>query len=133
MGQAWREAYNHPREIAKVAERFPALRAVVAHFAQPHLAACRELLLSYPNVHADISGLADANVTRVCGKEAIACSLAAVAEAQPGKILFGTDWPVCDAREQLLLIHSLRISETSKALILAGNAAKVFGLEGILL
>jgi predicted TIM-barrel fold metal-dependent hydrolase len=128
MAEPWREEYNHPREIARVAERFPALKIVVAHFSQPHLGACRDLLLRFSNVCADISGLAHPDVIRTCGQNAIMRSLEAVAGLCPEKVLFGTDWPLCDVGEHLRLVDSLCIPQRSKRLILGQNAAHLFGL-----
>ena len=128
MGQAWREKYNHPHEIAKAAQQFPTLRMVVAHFAQPHLTACGEVVLAHPNVYADISGLAHPSVIHTCGRQAIERILEQIAIQQPEKLLYGTDWPLCDVGEHLHLIASLAISDSCKDLILGGNAATVFGV-----
>jgi predicted TIM-barrel fold metal-dependent hydrolase len=129
MAEAWREEYNHPREIARVAARFPALRIVVAHFSQPHLGACRDLLLGFSNVCADTSGLAHPDVIRTCGQKTIVRTLEAVAVSCPERVLFGTDWPLCDVGEHLRLVDSLCIPEESKRLILGQNAARLFGLR----
>lgn len=129
MNEPWREEYNHPFEIAKVATRFPSLKLIVAHFSQPHIADCRDVILKNPNVYADISGLAHPDVTRICGKDAILSVLEDVATQQPEKILFGTDWPICSVGEHLKLVNSLTVSEKVKTLILSGNAERVFALE----
>jgi len=129
MNEPWREAYNHPSEIAKVARQFPSLKIVVAHFSQPHLTACRNLILNHPDVYADISGLAHTDVVTSCGQEAIYRCLSDVATVQPEKLLFGTDWPLCDVAEHLSLVESLPVSEATKILILSGNAQRVFALE----
>ena len=112
-----------------MAKQFPELKIVIAHFAQPHLEACQEILLSSPNVYADISGLAHPDVEELCGKEAIADILTEVARTQPRKVLFGTDWPVCDVERHIQLVMSLPVSDQTKERILSGNAAEVFGLS----
>ncbi len=129
MNERWREKYNIPSEIAKVAKRFPMLKVVVAHFSQPHLAACRDIVLSYPNVYVDISGLAHPEVIKLCGRETIANILTDVVTRNPDKVLFGTDWPLCDVGEHLQLVTSLPISDAAKTLILSHNAERVFALE----
>jgi predicted TIM-barrel fold metal-dependent hydrolase len=128
MDEAWREEYNHPRQIAKVAKRFPTLKIVVAHFSQPHLTACRDVVLTYLNVYADISGLAHPDVIERCGREMIAGTLIEVVTQQPEKVLFGTDWPICDVGEHLALVWSLPVSEKTKDLITSRNAEMVFAL-----
>lgn len=98
----------------------------MAHFSQPHLTECREIVLNNPNVYADIAGLAHPDVIRICGKGAILNILGDVTKQQPRKILFGTDWPICDVAEHLRLVSSLPVSEATKNLILAGNTERVF-------
>lgn len=129
MQELWREDYNHPREIGRVAGKLPELKIIIAHFSQPHLEVCRDVILAHPNVHADISGLAHPEVRQVCGKEYIKQILEEVAEREPGKLLFGTDWPICDVGEHIRLVNELRISEATRDLIFSGNAARIFRLE----
>ena len=129
MGDVWREEYNHPREIAKLAERFPMLRIVVAHFSQPHLVACRDVVLTYPNVYVDVSGLAHPDVIEACGEEAIVRNVNQVVTRQPEKVLFGTDWPICDVAEHLRFVTSLPVSDSTKNMILSRNAERVFALR----
>jgi len=129
MDEPWREKYNHPYQIAKAADRFPRLKTVVAHLSQPHLAACRDVLLSYPNIYADISGLAHPDVETRCGKETIARILEDIVTQQPQKVLFGTDWPICDVGAHLSLVESLPITDAAKELILGCNAESVFALK----
>ena len=129
MDEPWREKYNHPYEIAKVAERFATLKIVVAHFSEPHLVACRDVLQDYPNVHADISGLAYPDVVARLGKAAIASILGEMVTQQPEKVLFGIDWPICDVGAHLDLVEALPITDAAKELILGHNAERVFPLE----
>ena len=131
MNETWREKYNHPREIAKVGSRFPSLKIIIAHFAQPHLTDCRDVILAYPNVHGDISGLAHPEVIEFCGKEDIHQPLQDVASKQPEKVLFGTDWPICDVGDHLQLVSSLKVSDSAKSLILWENAQRIFNLERV--
>jgi len=129
MDEPWREKYNHPYEIAKVAERFPTLKIVIAHFSQPHLIACRDTLRRYPTIYADISGLAHPDVIVRCGREAIAHILEDVVTQRPEKVLFGTDWPICDVGAHLDLVEALPITDAAKELVLGRNAERVFALE----
>jgi hypothetical protein len=128
MHEAWREEYNHPRRIAQVADAFPRLRIVIAHFSYPHLTACRDVVMSKANVYADISGMAHPEVEECCGKAAIRAVLEEVARDQPTKVLFGTDWPICDVSDHIALVESLTIPDATKARILSENADAVFGL-----
>jgi len=128
-GEKWREKYNHPDEIAKVTQKYKDLNIVIAHFSQPHLDACKEVVLEHNNAYADLSGLAHPDVLKVCGGKEIKRILKLVAKQNPEKILFGTDWPICDIGEHLKLVNSLDISDYNKAMILASNAEKVFPIS----
>jgi predicted TIM-barrel fold metal-dependent hydrolase len=125
-----RERLNHPYEIAKVAKRFPSLQIVIAHFSQPHIYACRDVVLAYPNVHVDISGMAHPEVIEACGMGQIKRVLKQVASSRPDKVIFGTDWPLCDVKLHMDLIETLPIPAQDKRSILCGNARRLFRLRG---
>jgi hypothetical protein len=129
MGEPWREQYSHPTCIASLAERLPDLNIMVAHFAQPHILDCRDLLLTHSNVHADISGLAHPSVVKRCGAGAIRDVLLAVAAKAPAQLLFGTDWPICSVQDHIALVESLPIPSAEKAMVLSGNALRLFPLK----
>ena len=124
-----RERLNHPYEIAKVAKRFPELQIVIAHFSQPHIFACRDVVLANPNVHVDISGLAHPEVIEACGQGQIRRVLRQAASCRPDKLLFGTDWPLCDVKLHIDLVMSLPIPALDKQSILGGNALRLFRLR----
>ena len=128
MGESWREAYNHPTEIAKVASRFPSLKIIIAHLAQPHLTDCRDVLLSYPNLYGDLSSLVYPEIVEFCGEENIHRVVQDIASKQPEKLLFGTDWPACDVDDHLQLVHSLDVPDDVQSMILSENARRIFGL-----
>ena len=69
MDEAFREDYNSPNQFEKVAKRFPKLMIIIAHFSQPHLEECKNLILEMPNVYADISGLAHPSVEKSLREE----------------------------------------------------------------
>lgn len=128
MQERWREEYNHPWEVARLAEQFPDLNIIIAHFSQPHLEACQEILFKVSNVHADISGLAHPTTIRFCGKDFIKQVLEETVAKAPEKVLFGTDWPICDVKDHIKLVESLNVSEEAKALVFSGNAKRSFNL-----
>jgi len=124
-----RERLNHPNEIAKVARLFPELQIVIAHFSQPHIFACRDVVLACPNIHVDISGLAHPEVIEACGQGQIRRVLRQVASCRPDKLLFGTDWPLCDVKLHIDLVISLPIPGADKQSIMGGNARRLFRLK----
>ncbi len=128
MQERWREEFNHPWEVARLAELFPDLNIIIAHFSQPHLEACQEILFKVPNVHADISGLAHPTTARVCGKDFIRQVLEETVAEAPEKVLFGTDWPICDVKDHIKLVESLAVNDEAKELVFSGNAQRLFSL-----
>jgi uncharacterized protein len=128
LNEQWREEYNHPWEIAHVAERMPELKIIVAHFSQPHLEACRDIILRFPSIHADIAGLAHATTVSVCGITAIREIVGDTVRKQPEKVLFGTDWPICDTGEHIRLVESLKLDEKAREMVFSGNAKRLFRL-----
>jgi len=128
MGESWREAYNSPKEMACVAERYPSLNLIVAHFSQPHLERCLEAMLHHPNVYADISGLAHPSVIAACGNERIHSVLQRALQEVPGQVLFGTDWPICDVGAHLELVRDISANDATKTMVLRSNAMRLFRL-----
>jgi predicted TIM-barrel fold metal-dependent hydrolase len=126
MNDPERLKYNHPHAIEKLARRVPQLRIVVAHFSQPALAECHDLVLAYSNVHVDISGLADPSVTDICATETIASVLMRVVTKRPEGVLFATDWPLCDVGAHIAMVRSLPVDDTVKEGVLWRNAERVF-------
>ena len=126
LHERWREEYNHPWEIARLAEDMPELQIVIAHFSQPHLESCREILTKFPNVHADISGLAHPTTGRTCGTAFIKEVLEETVQEQPEKVLFGTDWPICDVHAHIELVNSLKVSDEARELVFYGNTKRLF-------
>jgi len=53
--------YNDPKFIIKIAEKFPALKIVIAHYFYP-VEYCYDLTKPYENIYFDTSGLADKEV-----------------------------------------------------------------------
>jgi len=129
MNEKWREKYNHPNEFAKLALMFPKLKIIVAHFSLPSVTECRDIVVKYPNIHADISGLAYDEVVEELGADFIRNLLNEVASAQPEKVLYGTDWPICDPQKHLDLVESLKIPDSSKELLLSQNAERLFPID----
>jgi predicted TIM-barrel fold metal-dependent hydrolase len=46
------------------------------------------------------------------------------------KVLFGSDYPLLTQRRLLNEIETLDLAEETKALVLAGNALRLLGIEG---
>jgi hypothetical protein len=107
--------YNDPKLIAKIAEKYPELNIIIAHYFWPELEYCFEQTKNFKNIYYDLSAMADQEVLDESGgwnemKEIIERTLA----TKPKSFLFGTDYPMCETKKHIELIESLNISETEK-------------------
>ena len=87
------ENYSHPKHFAPILEKHPEMRLVVAHLGGKFRAETYELAKRFPNVYADCSALqgwlpSDPEVCKSRLKEAVA--------NMPGRVIFGSDWPLFD-------------------------------------
>ncbi len=93
-----------------------------------------ELLYKNPNVLADLSGLVVGNDTRYTSRyikslrDSIKQAIAFIGEVE-GKIIFGSDWPVCRIDRSLQFVRSLGLDRKEEALVLGINAQKLFGVR----
>lgn len=115
----YRYNYSHPRRLANLLDKFPGLTVVAAHFggwsvfdlAVEHL----EQRHCYLDVSSSIPYLGNRRT-----KELIDIY-------GPGRILFGSDFPMWDPEASLRRIMELDLSDTARQQILCDNALKVFG------
>jgi L-fuconolactonase len=134
---------QHLRHAVTLAERFPQLTLVLDHLSKPKIKEQRlegwsqdlRAAARYPNVVCKLSGM----VTEADWQHWKPADLRpyvdlALEAFGPQRLLFGTDWPVCELAgtyEQVVgatreLIATLSASE--QAAILGGNAERVYGL-----
>jgi len=121
--------YNDPKHIAKIAEAFPTLKIVIAHYFWPKVEYCYELTKPYGNIYFDSSGLADKEVVEETGLDKIEKVLTSTAKERPNNVVFGTDYAMCDIKEHISLIESLEIGNELKARIFFKNSIKTFDLK----
>jgi uncharacterized protein len=121
--------YNDPKYIVQVAERYPSLKIVIAHYFFPKVDYCFELTHGYANISYDTSGLADPEVVEATGKEKIEAVLLKTLREKPGSVLFGSDYDMCSIPDHLQMVQSLPVSEEVREGILWRNANEVFGLN----
>ena len=120
--------YNDPKHIVQVAQEYPQLKIVIAHYFFPEVDYCYETTRLYPNICFDTSGLADAEVVAATGAQRIRAVLLKTLQDDPRKVVFGTDYAMCTFDEHLRLIDSLPITEEVRQGILWRNAVGLFGL-----
>ncbi|MBI2113233.1 MAG: amidohydrolase family protein [Candidatus Wildermuthbacteria bacterium] len=124
--------YSHPLNIDELANQFPRLKIVMAHFGNPWLADCGAVLWKNTNVYADFSGFfTEYQPIAVKEKrEFIECA-GYLASFVGGfqKFLFGTDWPLYSQKEYVQVVKSLKMSTGEKDLVFWKNAKNIFNLE----
>lgn len=119
--------YNDPKYIIKVAEKYPNLKIIVAHYFWPELDYCFNMTNGYENIYFDTSALADPEVVNTCGGiEKIKYILEKTIKRKPESVIFGTDWPMCNVEGNMELINLLDITEEGKDRIFSQNAIEIF-------
>ncbi len=121
--------YNDPKYIVQVAERYPRLKIVIAHYFWPEVDYCFEQTYGYAQIYYDTSGLADPEVVEATGKEKIEAVLLKTLREKPRSVLFGSDYDMCSIPDHLSLVQSLPVSEEVKEGVLWRNASEVFGFH----
>lgn len=121
--------YSHPLEIDEVAVDHPKVKFVICHLGNPWLTDCMEVVYKNANVYADISGLVLGEFTEAF-EDYMAEEIRDVIlyAGDPGRFLFGTDWPICSMRSYINFVRQLGLPPESHEMIMAGNARRVFKL-----
>jgi len=120
--------YNDPKYIVRVAERYPRLKIVIAHYFWPEVAYCYRLTHGYTNIAYDTSGLADAEVIQATGFENIQSVLLQTLSEKPKNVIFGSDYAMCSRPDHIQLVEQLPISNDLKEGIFWRNAVEIFNL-----
>ena len=116
----YRYDYSHPKRVAHVAERFPELRVIAAHFGGWMQWPEARAYLNLPNVYFDTS-----STMGFSGPEP---ALAALEVFDHSHIFFATDFPMWDHRRELQRFLSLGLDEKTRDDILYNNFAAFYGL-----
>ena len=118
----YRYDFSHPNQIRKLALAFPELIIIAAHFggwSEWHKAP--EALSGLPNVYVDTSSSL-AFLSPEKAKELISCY-------GVDHVLFGSDYPMWGASEELSRLNRLGLCEKDMRMILYDNAAKLLALS----
>jgi uncharacterized protein len=121
--------YNDPKYIVQVAREYPHLNIIIAHYFWPEVDYCYELTHGYPNIYYDTSGLADEEVVSFTGLDRIRNVLVNTLEENPEKVLFGTDYAMCDRRAHVALIDGLPVESGVREAVFWRNTVKLFNLK----
>lgn len=124
--------YANPLGIDEVAVRFRDLKIVIAHMGNPWIRECGLVVQKNPNVYFDTSGYFAEFQAPFSGEErsmfrSDLVRLHGLAGSYE-KMLFGTDWPLCDMREYVAVVNAFDLTAEERDLVFWKNAATLFGI-----
>jgi hypothetical protein len=122
-------AYGQPMRFLEVLEAFPRLTIVMAHFPSAYWDERVALARRFENLHFDISGgFNDDHLEVRDGDRALAVDDAVRIMRSVGveRFLFGSDGPRFLLQPALEQVLGLDLTDIEKALVLAGNARRVY-------
>ena len=122
----WSNAqYAAPKEMKKLAMRFPQNTFVYCHCFYPFLNQCFAELGECGNVCFDISSVADDPEIIPQIQKAVEAGISEM----PERFLFGSDFGSCSQRAHLDFAAALDITAEQRALLMCGNACRVYHWE----
>jgi predicted TIM-barrel fold metal-dependent hydrolase len=122
--------FSHPLNVDDIAVDNPELRIIMCHLGNPWILDCQEVLYKNKNVYADISGLF---IGDFASSSAETYYISKVREllkyvGLPHRILYGTDWPICNMESYIKFVRKLDLDPQSFDLLMSSNAKSVFVL-----
>jgi uncharacterized protein len=122
--------YSHPIEVDEVAVDFRDVTFVICHLGNPWITDAMEVIYKNPNVVGDISGFTLGQFEERFERYMLQQVNEAVAFASdPSKLLFGTDWPICDMGSYIRFVNQLHLTEAENDQIFWRNAARLFRID----
>jgi len=109
-------SFSDPNAIGRVAAAFPDVTIIMGHMGGGTYGAIR-MGRNHPNIILETSGAEDPRIISE-----------AVRTLGPERVIFGSDSPYCDQREELAKIEALRLSTEQKEMVMGRNAERVVGL-----
>lgn len=124
------EKYCHPKYMAKVAERYPDTKIVVAHLGGKFHDELFPLMEVHDNIYSDCSALQGWNPD---DRSMIDFRLSEAMSRFPDRIVFGSDFPLyIDHMSVMQFIRHIREGEWGddavKEKLLGGNMARILGI-----
>jgi uncharacterized protein len=122
--------YSHPLEVDEVAVDFRDVTFVICHLGNPWITDAMEVIYKNPNVVGDISGFTLGQFEERFERFMLQQVNEVVAFAgDPSKLLYGTDWPICDMGSYIRFVNQLHLTEEENDQIFWRNAARLFRIE----
>lgn len=122
--------YAHPLEVDEVAVDFPEVTFVICHLGNPWVTDAMEVIYKNENVVADISGFTLKHFEERFERYMLNQVREVIDFAgDRSRLLFGTDWPICDIASYIRFVNKLELSEREMEQIFWRNSERVFHLD----
>lgn len=122
--------YSHPIEVDEVAVDFRDVTFVICHLGNPWITDAMEVIYKNPNVVGDISGFTLGHFEERFEQFMLQQVREVIAFAgDPSKLLYGTDWPICDMGSYQRFVRNLNLSPDETEQILWRNTARLFRID----
>jgi predicted TIM-barrel fold metal-dependent hydrolase len=122
--------YAHPLEVDEIAVDFREVTFVICHLGNPWITDAMEVIYKNPNVVGDISGFTLGHFEDRFEQFMLQQVNEVVAFAgDPSKLLYGTDWPICDMGSYQRFVRNLHLSPDETELVLWRNSARLFRID----
>jgi predicted TIM-barrel fold metal-dependent hydrolase len=101
----------------------------MCHLGNPWIIDCQEVLYKNKNVYADISGLFIGDFTASTEIYYITKIRELLKYVGiPHRLLYGTDWPICDMESYIKFVQKFDLDRQSFDLLMFSNSKKIFAL-----
>lgn len=122
--------YAHPLEVDEVAVDFRDVTFVICHIGNPWITDAMEVIYKNDNVVGDISGFTLKHFEERFERYMLRQVEEVIAFAgDRSKLLYGTDWPICDMGSYLRFVEKLNLSDEEREQILWQNSVRIFHLD----
>jgi predicted TIM-barrel fold metal-dependent hydrolase len=121
--------YAHPLHVDEVAVDHRDVTFVICHLGNPWFVDAMEVIYKNENVVGDISGLTLGHFEERFERFLRQRLQEVLTYSEPSRVLFGTDWPICDIASYRRFVQNLDLTDEETELILWKNAARVFRLD----
>lgn len=122
---------SHPLNIDDLANKFPELKIVMAHFGNPWIIDGTMVARRNKNVYVDLSGYFDSGQIPKEHIDFFKQDLIYFRSFLDSfkKCLFATDWPHCSQKEYVNAVKQLVLTDEERDLVFWKNAKEIFSLE----
>jgi predicted TIM-barrel fold metal-dependent hydrolase len=121
--------YTHPLLFDELAVDCRLTTFVLCHMGNPWFVDATEVVYKNENVFADVSGFTLGAFEPRYERLVLSKMNDAIAFINdPGKLLFGTDWPICEMGSYLEFAAKLDMTDEEREGLMWHNAARVFRL-----